>query len=226
MTDGRHNIDSRRILYSLCRGMGALLLALLLVPWAHAESTQRPFCRFSLDDREWSNTGPQEYIARRANPRNDASGVPQVVREINRSLSIAPDFDIVILEGDDNAFATVASGRRILAIDVGFLDRLNREVGTEWGAISVIAHEVGHHIDGLSQGNPLRRELNADYWSGQVLQRLGSSARAAISTILEIGTDDDTDTHPSKWARAEKIKQGWTDASEGRIDYSHCMNCR
>ena len=221
----RQNV-ARRILCGLCCGMGMLLFALLVVPWVHAESPQIPFCRFSLDDHEWSNRGPQEYIARRVNPRNDSSGVTQVVRAINRSLSIHPDFDVFILKGDNNAFATVANGRRILAIDVGFLDRLNREMGTEWSALSVIAHEVGHHIDGFSQGTPLRRELNADYWSGQVLQRLGSSRRAAERTILEIGSDYDTSTHPNKWDRARKISRGWTDASEGRIDYSHCKNCR
>lgn len=226
MTDGSHNVDGRRIVGGLYRGVGALLLALLLVPWVHAESSQSFVCRFSLDDHEWSNTRPQEYIVRRADPRNDPSGVPQVVRQINRALSIDPDFEILILEGENNARAEFDGVRRILAVDVGFLKRLNREAGTEWGAISVIAHEVGHHIAGFSLGNSLRRELNADYWSGQALQRLGSSKSAAISAIIELGTDHDTDSHPNKWDRAKKIGQGWTDASEGRIDYSHCMTCR
>ena len=48
-----------RILCGLCRGVGALFFALLLVPWVHAESSQVFFCRFSLDDHVWSNTGPQ-----------------------------------------------------------------------------------------------------------------------------------------------------------------------
>ena len=152
--------------------------------------------------------------------------MPEVVRKIKRSLSINPDFDILILKGDNTAFAALDNDRRILGIDVGFLDRINRKAGTEWAAISVIAHEVGHHIEGFSPGNRLRRELNADYWSGQVLQRLGSSKSAAISAIIEFGTDHDTYSHPNKWDRAKKISQGWADASEGRIDYSHCMNCR
>lgn len=228
MTNDLHNImNGRRVVRGLCCGVGTLLLAvLLLVPWAHAQGTQLPFCRFSLNDHQWSNTGPLEYLAQRVNPGNDSSGLTEVVRKINRSLAIGPAFEILILKGDNNAFAAIANGRRILAIDVGFVDRVNREVGTDWAAISIIAHEVGHHVDGFSPGNSIRRELNADYWSGQVLQRLGASKHAATRAILRIGTDYDSVTHPNKWARAEKISQGWTDASQGRIDYSHCMNCQ
>ena len=220
MTNDGYLAGRRRILCSLC-ATGVLALG----PLALARSAPRPFCRYSLNDNEWSDTGPHEYVARRATSPTDSSGVPQVVRRINRALSINPDFDILILRGDDNAFAGVAGGRRILGIDVGFLVRLNQHVGTEWSAISIIAHEVGHHIAGFSTSR-FRNELNADYWSGHALQRLGSSKRAAARTILAIGTEYDTDTHPNKRDRAAKIRQGWDDASEGRTDYSHCMNCR
>ena len=224
--EGNHNfINGRRVLRGLCRGMGVLLAALLLVSWAHAQVTQIPVCRFSLN-YGWNNVEPPKYIVRQADPYNDSSGLTEVVRQINRALAISPEFDVFILEGDDNAFATIANGRRILAIDLGFVDRLNRKVGTDWAAISIIAHEVGHHIEGFSPGSSLQRELNADYWSGQVLQRLGSSRRAATRAILTVGTDSDTATHPNRWDRAEKIWQGWDDASQGRIDYSHCLNCQ
>jgi hypothetical protein len=151
--------------------------------------------------------------------------VPQVVDQIKRRLSINVTFDIYIAENEDNAFATVANGRKILVVDVGFLEKLNKVARTEWSAISVIAHEVGHHIAGFS-ANKHRGELNADYWSGQSLRRLGSARDAATSAILAFGTDLDTPSHPNKSRRAAAIERGWDDAAAGRIDYDFCDDCR
>lgn len=208
-------MDRRRF----CHCMGAVgLQALGARPRRPAD---RPFCRFSLREG-WNVREPSAYVVRRAGPE-DASGVPQVVERINRTLQISPEFDIYISADEDNAFATVAEGRKILVIDVGFLANLNRVAGTEWAAISVIAHEVGHHIDGFS-GGP-EGELRADYWSGQSLQRLGSSRTAATRAILTFGTDVDTQSHPSKHRRAAVIARGWDDAAGGRIDRSFCEEC-
>jgi hypothetical protein len=183
----------------------------------------RPFCRFSLQDG-WSDDGPAEYVTRQARP-NDESGIPQVVEQIQKKLAIHASFDIYIAEQEDNAFAAVANGRKILVVDVGFLVKLNQIARTKWGAIQVIAHEIGHHIAGFSPDRH-RSELNADYWSGQSLQRLGSAKTAATSAILAVGTEYDTPSHPNKRRRAATIERGWDDASQGKIDYSFCDDCR
>ncbi|HEX6996442.1 MAG TPA: hypothetical protein VF339_20090 [Gammaproteobacteria bacterium] len=196
---------------------------LRLVAPANAQGQGRPICRFSIDGG-WSNDAPAEYITRRAR-RNDVSGVPQVVERIKGELGIQVDFDIYIAEEEDNAMAAVANGRRILIVDVGFLERLNVIAGTGWGAIQVIAHEVGHHIAGFSAASH-RNELNADYWSGQTLQRLGAARTAATRAIMAFGTEVDTPSHPNKYRRAATIERGWDDASRGVIDYAFCMDCR
>ncbi len=189
-----------------------------------AQQRLRPFCRFSIEDG-WSTAPPvSQYVTHRAGP-NDRSGVPVVVDRIKQVLSFRNPIDILMAQDEDNAMATVAGGKRVLIIDVGFLQKLNRLSGTQWGAIQVIAHEVGHHIAGFT-GDRHSAELNADYWSGQALQRLGSSPAAATSAILAVGTDEDTESHPNKRRRAQKILAGWEDARAGRIDYSHCQSCR
>jgi len=183
----------------------------------------RPLCSYSIKDG-WSDTGPQNFITRQASA-NDRSGVPQVVGRIRQALSFTAPFDIYIAEQEDNASARVANGRKVLTVDVGFLQKLNAMVGTEWAAIQVIAHEVGHHIAGFGPTSH-RSELNADYWSGQALQRLGSAREPATRTILRVGTERDTMSHPNKYARAMTIERGWDDASQGTIDYSFCLSCR
>lgn len=188
-----------------------------------AQEKKRPFCGFSLT-KGWFGSAGSEYITRKAKPQ-DESGVPQVINQIYKSLGISPDIDILIAKNEDNAFATVAGGRKIIVVDVDFVDNVNRRAKTEWGAIQVIAHELGHHIAGFS-GDSHRAELNADYWSGQALQRLGAARIAASKAILAIGSERDTNSHPSKYRRARVIEQGWDDGRAGKIDYSFCNNCK
>jgi hypothetical protein len=182
----------------------------------------KPFCSFSLDDG-WSSYGSSNYVnARRPRP-NDPSGVPQIIAAINDALGISPSFDVYISAGQNNASASVANGRKILMIDVDFLEGINRMAGTEWGAIQVIAHEVGHHIAGFLNDR-LRGELNADYWSGQALQRLGSSRESAQAAIMAFGGEQDSSSHPNKYRRAQTIARGWDDARRDFIDRTFCDN--
>jgi hypothetical protein len=209
-----------------CCTAAGLISGLVTPPLAISVSRAQgriPFCRFSLEDG-WSADGKMEWITRQAT-RNDRSGVPQVIREIVRVLKFREPIEVYIAKQENNAFATVAQGRKLIVADVEFLESLNRYAGTEWGAIQVIAHEVGHHIAGFIQDRP-RGELNADYWSGQALQRLGADKDAATSAILVFGTDVDTQTHPNKHRRAEVIARGWNDSYRGKVDYSFCEACR
>jgi hypothetical protein len=201
--------------------MGAVATATALIDVGATASTQ-PFCRFSLRDG-WTNTGPEEYITHRAGPK-DKSGVPQVVNRIRQELTITPTLEVLIAEQEDNAFATVAGGKKLLIVDVGFLEKVDKVSGTQWAAIQVIAHEVGHHIAGFGP-EPHKSELNADYWSGQALQRLGAALRASTAAILAVGTDFDTASHPKKTTRAKVIEKGWNDSKNGVIDYSFCLSC-
>lgn len=212
--------DRRKLIVGMLSLPGVAWASVLL---AQPSEKARPFCRFSLN-RGWDDEGPEEYITRQAR-KNDPSGIPQVVARIMETLSFKADFDVFIAEREDNAFAAVANGRKILVVDVGFLSKINKVARTEWGAIQVIAHEIGHHISGFSADRH-RNELNADYWSGQVLKRLGSARDASMKAILAFGTDQDTVTHPNKRTRAATIARGWDDASSGRIDYTFCDDCR
>lgn len=208
----------RILLQSLIRASTAGAL-----PGSLSASGPRPFCMYSAE-RGWSDEQPaREYITRRASP-NDASGIPQVIAQIKKALRFDATFDILIAEQENNAFATVAAGRKILVVDVDFLEKLNQLTKTRWAAIQVIAHEIGHHIAGFMDDRHVG-ELNADYWSGQSLQRLGSSLSSATQAILTVGTEYDTSSHPNKYRRREAIARGWRHAAAGRVDHSYCLDC-
>ena len=79
-----------------------------------------------------------------------------------------------------------------------------KRTGSQWSAIRIIAHEVGHHI-ACSSDNAHRNEFYADYWSGWILQRLGATSR-----------------YPGRTDRIKMVRLGWAHANEGRMDDSFC----
>jgi hypothetical protein len=87
---------------------------------------------------------------------------------------------------------------------------------TYWTSISILAHEIGHHLSGhtLKTGtNHFQKELEADKFSGFVLYKMGASLEQAIAAITLFGDLIDTRTHPNKTKRIEAIKAGWNEAS-------------
>jgi hypothetical protein len=149
----------------------------------------------------------------------------QVVARIEDALGFSVEIEVFMTKKhEDNAFVTIVEGRKLLVVDAAFIEDANAAADTNWAAIEIIAHEVGHHIAGFS-GDSYVCELNADYWSGQALQRLGAGEEAARKSMLAVGDPVDTTTHPNRNRRAEIISQGWTDAKAGTIDWSHCKKC-
>lgn len=158
----------------------------------------------------------------------DESGVPDVVIAILKEFQIDVDIKVYIVKNEENCYATIGQGGiKMLVADVDFLEDVNRNSLTQWGAISVLAHEVGHHIAGFGRHEDrLQDEIDADYWSGWVLMKLGSSETAAVKCILKYGSEEDSPSHPNKNSRRNAISAGWNDAKNGRIDYSHCEDCK
>src|SRR5687767_2166522 len=81
-----------------------------------------------------------------------------------------------------NAVAVLTNGRRYILYNPNFIDRLTRVTGTRWAAISVLAHEIGHHLNTHKVNGktiPMSTELEADEFSGFVLRRMGASLEDA-----------------------------------------------
>lgn len=114
-----------------------------------------------------------------------------------------------------NAAALVQGETRYVLYSASFLDGLNRRVGTDWAGISVLAHEIGHHLGGHTlddkSSDPVT-ELEADRFSGFVLARLGASLDEAQAAMQLMGSRRGTTTHPARNARLEAIRDGWEQA--------------
>ncbi|NBT88940.1 MAG: hypothetical protein EBT51_11680 [Flavobacteriaceae bacterium] len=128
----------------------------------------------------------------------------------------------------NNAVATSYKGIRYILYDPDFMNTLN--YGNNWGNLFILAHEVGHHINGhsldlvlyaadavesVSLAQSRQQELEADEFAGFVLARLGgpiSSANEVISKISK-DSDDSYNTHPSRDKRLKATAKGYNNAS-------------
>jgi hypothetical protein len=97
------------------------------------------------------------------------------------------------------------------------MERVRRTTNTDWSAISILAHEIGHHLQGhtlLRGGSRPEIELQADRYSGYVLQRMGASLDEAQIAMRNLGSQSGSATHPGRDARLAAIANGWVAARD------------
>jgi hypothetical protein len=120
----------------------------------------------------------------------------------------------------NNAVATIINDERYILYDSRLLDFANSQTSSFWSSISILAHEIGHHLSGhtLNQMTDNHTaELEADKFSGFVLYKMGASLEQSTNAISTIGSDNDTESHPSKSRRVKAISNGWNEAY--KLDY-------
>lgn len=132
------------------------------------------------------------------------------------SINWKENFLIQEQNGINNAYATIIRNRRYIIYDNDFLENLDAHARTKWASISVLAHEMGHHyrnhvID--RQGSTPPKELEADYFSGYVMAKLGATANEAVAAMEKIASARGSSTHPAKAQRLRSITQGWNYAN-------------
>lgn len=115
-----------------------------------------------------------------------------------------------------NAVAVVHNDKRYVLYNPRFIDRLTVYAGTPWAAVSVLAHEIGHHLvaDDSHGASKMATELQADEFSGFILQKLGATLEEAQAAMNTLASDRATRTHPGKPDRLSSIAKGWNEAAE------------
>jgi hypothetical protein len=101
----------------------------------------------------------------------------------------------------------------IIAYSPEFYDQIVKK--TKVGFDAVLTHEIGHfvmkHTNSYDESKTLhQRELEADYISGQLMNRSGMTLKSALEVIGKVGSCDVCDTHPPLNQRNEAIMKGWT----------------
>jgi hypothetical protein len=141
----------------------------------------------------------------------------QVLERILKPIGLTRNFGVMECANTQNCFATVIRGQRLIIYDGAFMSRIGRMTNTDWSAVSIMAHEIGHHLQGHTidgTGARPQKELEADTFSGFVLHQLGASLNESLTAILLLGSDRPSATHPARFDRVEAIKKGWLEADE------------
>ena len=152
-------------------------------------------------------------------PRDSAYAIIQGVVNI---IGLEPNFEIRSAN-IPNAAAVVFKGERFVLYNDKFVNQFEKTTGTHWAAISILAHEIGHHLNGHTLLNSFSRpdiELEADEFSGFILRKMGATlndAQAALRVLTEI---EESKTYPPRDERLLAIASGWNTAQDqmyGRI---------
>lgn len=139
-----------------------------------------------------------------------------VIERIVSASGLVKNF-LVRSAGVPNAAAVIRGETRYILYSQHFMQSIRRETGNSWAPISIMAHEVGHHLNGHTldnRGSRPKIELEADYYSGFILQRMGATLDDARAAILKLGSASGSRTHPASHDRLAAIGNGWTKACE------------
>jgi hypothetical protein len=140
----------------------------------------------------------------------------QIAERIIDAVGLKANFEIQPAN-IENAAAVVYGGKRYVLYNPTFINNLVQKTGTDWAAISVLAHEVGHHLNGhtvTARGSQPALELEADEFSGYVLRKMGASLTEAQAAMKTLASTRASRTHPGQYDRLTSIEKGWNHADD------------
>ena len=141
----------------------------------------------------------------------------KAVDEIVRRSGLKRNFYVMECPNTDNCFAAIQGQTRLIVYDGSFMKKANDLSKSDWGALSILAHEIGHHLQGhtiIEGGSDPAKELEADEFSGFVMYQMGASLKDAQAAINKLTSDYDGGTHPARPKRLAAIKKGYDNAQE------------
>lgn len=142
---------------------------------------------------------------------SEEASASAVVRDILDEAGLVANF-LVRAANVPNAQASVRMGSRYVEYHPTFINNLRSGTGTNWAVYSVMAHEIGHHLQGHTLqpgGSRPAIELEADEYSGFILAKLGATERQALLAMRTFGSDSSSGTHPTTAERLSAIARGW-----------------
>jgi hypothetical protein len=157
----------------------------------------------------------------------------RVVSEIMKYTGLPQNFDVMPHEQVPNAAAVILVGddklpHRVIAYNERFMaEVLTATANNDWGPVSIMAHEVAHHLSGHTiqpGGSQPPTELEADKFSGYVLYKMGAALADAQRALNALVPESDGPTHPGRAKRVQAVAEGWEQAcAQGGGDCSTGM---
>jgi hypothetical protein len=115
-----------------------------------------------------------------------------------------------------NIEASISHRKRYILYNPSFITWINDRAKDKWAAMALLAHEVGHHLNGHTigkTGSTPELELEADEFAGFTLYKLGASLEQAQEVMKYIAKTEASKTHPARDSRMLAIQTGWNKAA-------------
>ncbi|WP_152466775.1 hypothetical protein [Sulfitobacter sp. THAF37] len=134
-----------------------------------------------------------------------------VVNDILGVSGLAPNFQVVETQEVGNAAAVIIDEQRYLAFNPVWMRTYRDRPDSKWQLYAVMAHEVGHHLQGhtiTAGGSRPPTELEADEYAGFTLAALGATLDETQALWKGFG-ERGSATHPPRHQRLAAVQRGW-----------------
>ena len=143
-----------------------------------------------------------------------SSDAEKIVSGIMDAMGLESNFKIKVADVP-NVEATIKHHERYILYNPEFVKKVNEVTKDKWASIFILAHEVGHHLDGHTEAG-LRScpaiELEADQFAGFALCKMGATLQQSKLAMYYISNMASSKTHPGRPDRLAAIKKGWNKA--------------
>jgi len=119
-----------------------------------------------------------------------------------------------------NIEASISHKKRYILYNPTFLNQLTKLTRSKWAVMALLAHEVGHHLNGHTirkSGSSPALELEADEFAGFILHKLGATLEQSQQVMMYIAKTETSATHPGRGSRMQAIQNGWEKAMPSPI---------
>jgi Zn-dependent protease with chaperone function len=138
----------------------------------------------------------------------------EIVAQILSYTGLPQTFD-VFSANIYNAAALMANGKRVILYDPQLIADIENITDHDWPAVSILAHEIGHHLAGHTLAEAYNREfeLEADYFSGYILYKMGATLDESQAVMTLLRDHPNMTDHPPQSERLAAIENGWQEAA-------------
>jgi len=147
--------------------------------------------------------------------RMNEAAAKEAVHRIVRHSGLLPNFTVREDPEVRTANADIKGRERVIAYNPEFIAGIVDSTRTDRAAVSILAHEIAHHLLGHTLDPEALRpgdELACDRYSGFILYHMGATLEESLAAIEVAGNVHGTRSHPPKHARSAAIRQGWEEA--------------
>jgi hypothetical protein len=187
-----------------------LLLTLSIfatVSWSQSITKNNGIINVSAEGHNISNHADLPFF-------NSPADGKKIVASILDAIGVQGNF--TIKEANvPNVEAKIRHHRRFIEYNPEFVNGVNAMTKDKWASIFIVAHEVGHHVEGHTLTrvkNKLDIELQADQFAGFALCKMGATLEQAQLAMRFIANTTASKTHPGRDARLAAIEKGWNTA--------------